>query len=97
MKKITYYITEILFTILYSFVWHYITLMDATIGWDSGASDGTDIMFWIGIIVYCVLLVVFMLLGKKKIDTWKWYDYIITVVLAAVCMLLGLYLMVIIF
>jgi len=43
------------------------------------------------------LLVIFIMLGKKKIDAWKWYDYIITVVLAIVCMLLGLYLMVIIF
>lgn len=98
MKKIAYYITEMIFTIIYSFLWHYFTLMDAPFGWDSGSGDITfDIMFWIGIIIYCILLVIFIILGKKKIDAWKWYDYIITVVLAIVCMLLGLYLLVIIF
>ncbi len=95
-NKIVYYITETILTIIFSTVWHYIMLKNAPIGWDSG-SGAFDFMYFLGIIIYCVIIAMLMIFAKKKIDTWKWYDYIITVVVAVACMIAGLFVMVNIF
>lgn len=98
MKKSLYYTIEIIVTIIYSFLWHYITLNNAPMGWDSGSGDGSfGLMFWMGIIIYCIMLAILMIFGKKRIENWKWYDFIITLVIAAICMVAGLYIMVHIF
>lgn len=98
MKKSLFYIIEIIVTIIYSFLWHYITLNNAPMGWDSGSGDGTfELLFWMGIIIYCIMLAILMIFGKKRVDAWKWYEYIITLVVAAICMVAGLCIMVHIF
>lgn len=95
-NKIVYYITETIFTIIFSVVYHYNILKNAPIGWDS-ASATFDFMYFLGIIIYCVIISMLMIIAKKKIDTWKWYDYIITEVVAVACMIAGLFVMVNIF
>ncbi|MBR3600461.1 MAG: hypothetical protein IKL53_11375 [Lachnospiraceae bacterium] len=95
-NKIVYYLIEIIFTIIFSVAWHYIMLDNASIGWDSG-SGAFDFMYFLGIIIYCVIIAMLMFFAKKKIDTWKWYDYIISVVVVALCLVVGLFVMVNIF
>lgn len=95
-NKIVYYLIEIIFTIIFSVAWHYIMLDNAPIGWDSG-SGAFDFMYFLGIIIYCVIIAMLMFFVKKKIDTWKWYDYIISVVVVALCLVAGFFVMVNIF
>ncbi len=95
-KKILYYILGIILTITYSVAWHYIMLDNAPIGWGSGSS-AFDFMYFLGIVIYCVIITMLMFFAKKKIDTWKWYDYIISVVVVALCLVAGLFVMVNIF
>ena len=95
MKKSTYYIIQILWSLVLSTVIWFFTLKNASFDF-YGNSDNSlsGMIFVIGGAVYLVLTIVQIIVGAFKVKDWHWWVILISLVIAGAMAFLGIYVVV---
>ena len=91
MKKSTYYIIQILWSLVLSTVIWYIALKNASFDfYGGGDSTVTGMAIVIGGAVYLVLTIVQIGIGIFKVKDWHWWVILISLVIAGAMAFLGI-------
>ena len=90
MKKSSYFIIQILWSIVFSTVIWYIALKNASFDfYGGGDSTVTGMAVVIGGAVYLVLTIVQIGIGIFKVKDWHWWVILISLVIAGMMAFLG--------
>ena len=92
MKKLSYFIIQILWSLVLSTVIWFFTLKNASFDF-YGNSDNSlsGLIFVIGSAIYLVLTIVQIVVGAIKVKDWHWWVILISLVIAGAVAFLGIY------
>lgn len=92
MKKTSYFIIQILWSLILSTVIWYLGLKNASFDF-YGNSDNTlaGMIMFFGAVIYIVLTLVQIVVGIKKVKNWRWWFILVSLVIAGAMAFLGIY------
>lgn len=92
MKKSSYFIIQILWSLILSTVIWYLGLKNASFDF-YGNSDNTlaGMIMFFGAVIYIVLTLVQIVVGIKKVKNWHWWFILVSLVIAGAMAFLGIY------
>ena len=97
MKKITYFIVQIIWSLILTVVICLLAMLqlpgrDVPIQteealWEALAPTGNWLLG--GMLVYLILTIVYIVFGRKMVKEWRWWVVLISLVLAPITFMLG--------
>ena len=92
MKKSSYFIIQMLWSLILSTVIWYLGLKNASFDF-YGNSDNTlaGMIMFFGAVFYIVLTLVQIVVGIKKVKIWRWWFILVSLVIAGAMAFLGIY------
>ena len=91
MKKTTYFIIQIIWSFVLTFVTCILALTHLKAGADSleGALAPAGPWLMGGLILYIILTIVYIVIGYKKVKEWRWWVILVSMALAPVSWILA--------
>ncbi len=90
MKKATYFIIQFIWSLFAASLFWYLWLKNAPFDFYHNSDEAIfGIILFVGLIVYLVLTILYMIRGHKRVKDWSARMIIVSVVICAVCGFLG--------
>ena len=92
MKKLTYFIIQIIWSLILSTLIWFFSLKNASFDFYHN-SDNTlaGMIIFYGAIVYLILTIVQVIIGAIKVKNWRWWVILVSLFIAGACAFLGIY------
>ena len=92
MKKLTYFIIQIIWSLILSTLIWFFSLKNASFDFYHN-SDNTlaGMIIFYGAIVYLILTIVQIIIGAIKVKNWRWWVILVSLFIAGACAFLGIY------
>ena len=92
MKKSSYFIIQIVWSIIFSTLIWFFTLKNVSFDFYHN-SDNTlaGMIIFYGAIVYLILTIVQIIIGAIKVKNWRWWVILVSLFIAGACAFLGIY------
>ena len=95
MKKSSYFIIQIVWSIIFSTLIWFFTLKNVSFDFYHNSDNSlAGMIIFYGAIIYLILTIVQIVIGVKKVKNWRWWVILVSLVIAAACAFLGMYVMV---
>ena len=97
MKKVTYFIVQIIWSFILTVVICLLAMLQLPGRGEPiqteealwGALEPAGDMLLGGMLVYLILTIVYIVIGRKKVEGWRWWVVLVSLVLAPVTFMLG--------
>lgn len=94
MKKLTYFIIQIVWSIIFSTLIWFFCIKNASFDFYHNSDNSlSGMIIFFGAIVYLILTLVQIGIGVKKVKNWRWWVILVSLVIAGACAFLGMYVM----
>lgn len=91
MKRSTYFIIQIIWQFILSVFVSYFFFSNATFDFFGNSSnDVAGIIMFGGSALYFVMMLVYLIIGAKKVKGWQWWMVFVSLVLSAVMAVAGI-------
>lgn len=95
MKKSTYFIIQVIWSVVLSSAVWYLTLINTHFDFYHNSDDTlAGMIIFFGSVVYVILTVVQIIFGVKKVKKWRWWVIPVSLLIAAAAAFGGLYVVV---
>ena len=90
MKKSVYFIIQTVWSLVLSTIIWYLTLVNSSFDFYGNSDDSiAGMIFVIGAVIYLILTIVQIGFGIKKVEGWRWWFMLISLLISAVVGFLG--------
>ena len=92
MKKTSYFIIRILWSLILSTVIWYLGLKNASFDFYGNSDDTIMVVILVaGAVIYLILTIVQIIVGVKKVKEWRWWVCLISLAIAGAIAFIGVF------